>query len=402
MAAATLAGCSVTMTVTRWPHAAAHTPTTAPSAVATTSPSKPAEPAFSDAPDAPPQHAERDPARPPTINVFGEFNGKPANAAKPATDTTYRQHTSPDAGADADVSVDPAGKWMVFSSTRDGDHPALYLERTDAPSVTQLTNGAVDDAQPVFSPDGKRIAFCSNRGGNWHLYTMDTDGRNVTQVTEGNSEDLHPSFSPDSSRLVYCSRGSSGGPWELWIVSLHDNSKKNIGQGLFPCWSPEKGCDRIVFQKTRARGSRWFSLWTLEYTDGEPRRVTEVAVSTNAALVTPSWSPDGKRLAFATIVEPANTHEGKPVGQEDVWIVNADGTGRRRLTNGSATNLNPCWAADNRVYFVSDRVGHDSIWSVATGANANDKEGAQEAQVPQRPQTKSDALGTSDTRLVAP
>jgi Tol biopolymer transport system component len=93
-----------------------------------------------------------------------------------------------------------------------------------------------------------------------------------------------------------------------------------------------------------------------------------VAVSTNAAIVKPSWSPDGQRLAFCTIVEPARTNGGKPLGQQDIWAIDADGTNRRRLTDGAGSNLMPFWAVDNRVYFVSDRGGKECVWSIRVEA----------------------------------
>jgi TolB protein len=139
-----------------------------------------------------------------------------------------------------------------------------------------------------------------------------------------------------------------------------------IGSGLFPCWSPEKSKDRIAFQRARARGSRWFSLWTLDLVNGEARNVTEVAVSSNSAVVSPSWSPDGRRLTFSTILDPA-----KEAGQQDVWIINSDGTNRQRLTDGKGVNAAPFWGPDGRVYFISDRDGKECIWSAGTNASRN-------------------------------
>jgi TolB protein len=130
---------------------------------------------------------------------------------------------------------------------------------------------------------------------------------------------------------------------------------------LFPSWSPDKKVDRIAFQRARQRGSRWFSLWTLDLVEGEARQVTEVTVSSRAAVVSPSWSPDGQYLTFATIAEP--TDRDKSSSQQDIWIVNADGTNRRRLTDGTGSNLTPFWAVDNRVYFISDRGGNECVWS---------------------------------------
>jgi TolB protein len=199
---------------------------------------------------------------------------------------------------------------------------------------------------------------------------MDADGRSVTQLTDGATNDMHPSFSPGGSKLVYSSLPANSGSgvgeqWELWTIDLVSRERRMIGYGLFPAWSPAKDRELIAFQKTRARGSRWFSLWTVRLEKGEASAPMEIAVSTNAALVCPSWSPDGSKLAFASIVEPAQMRSGKPQGQQDIWVMEAaDGNNRRRLTDGTATNLTPCWAVDNRVYFVSDRSGHECIWSL--------------------------------------
>jgi len=77
---------------------------------------------------------------------------------------------------------------------------------------------------------------------------------------------------------------------ELWTVDLASGEKRMIGFGLFPV-GRRQGSRQIAFQRARQRGSRWFSLWTLDLVDGEARRITEVAVSANAAIVSPCWSP---------------------------------------------------------------------------------------------------------------
>lgn len=299
-----------------------------------------------------------------TVNVFGEMDGVPRGPFKAVGEAGFQQHTSVDEGEDGDVAIDPTGKWLVFSSTRHNEAGDIYLQRVDGTSVTQLTNDVARDAYPTFSPDGKWIAFSSTRAGNWQIYRTDLDGRNVVQVTSGPMQAIHPSFSPDGNRLVYSALGARSQQWELWTVDLLSGERRQVGYGLFPSWSPDKTTDRIAYQRARQRGSRWFSLWTMDLVNGEGRRMTEVAVSSNAAIVAPCWSPDGKRLAFTTVVQPA---EGEQPGQQDVWTVDSDGGNKRRLTDGNGTNLMPAWATDNRVYFVSNRGGNEGIWSVQAG-----------------------------------
>jgi Tol biopolymer transport system component len=296
------------------------------------------------------------------VNVFGEFNGEHKPVVAVGGEAGFQQHTACDEGYDADVAADPTGKWIVFSSTRHSEHADIYLQRVEGTSVIQLTSDPAADVQPVFSPDGKRIAFSSARSGNWDLYVMDIDGRNVEQVANTVAQEMHPSFSPDGTRLAYCALSPRSEQWELWVINLSTREKKTIGAGLFPSWSPQKDVDRIAFQRPRQRGSRWFGLWTVDLVNGEPMRVTEIAASANAAVVSPSWSPDGKRLAFATIVQAASSQQTS--GPQDLWMVSSDGGSRQRLTQGQGTNLSPAWAVDNRIYFISDRSGHDNVWSV--------------------------------------
>jgi TolB protein len=304
------------------------------------------------------------------VNVFGEFDGAQRRFAAAADESGVQQHTVCDEGYDADIAVDPAGRWMAFSSTRHSEHPDIYLQRVDGTSVIQLTNDPASDVQPCFSPDGKRVAFASTRSGNWDIYVMDIDGRNIEQVTNSPAQEMHPSFSPDGTRLAYCSLSPRSDQWELWVVDLTTHQRQMIGQGLFPSWSPQKDVDRIAFQRARQRGSRWFSVWTIDLVNGEPSRPTEVAASANAAVVSPSWSPDGKRLCFSTIIEPDRSAAPTARARHDIWTCAADGGVRQRLTHGDGTNLSPVWAVDNRIYFISDRSGHENVWSIRPGGSA--------------------------------
>ncbi len=322
---------------------------------------RPAEIAYS-APEAPPATPSEPAVQ--RINALGLPGSLTSGGTVVlATDANLQQHTDLADGADADVGLDPSGQWMVYSSTRHAPTAEIYLQRVNGASVIQLTNDNTDDVTPTFSPDGKWIAFSSNRSGNWAIYVMDVEGKTTTQVTGGNGQDLHPTFSPDGRWLAYCSMNPRSGAWELWVTSLETGQRRLIGPGLFPVWSPDTTVNRIAYQRARQRGSQLYSLWTLDLVDGEARRVTEIAAAANAAIVSPAWSPDGSKLTFTTLL--LDSAEGP---QQELWVIGVDGTNRQRLTGGPGTNLGPWWGVDNRVYFVSDRSGRECIWSVRADA----------------------------------
>ncbi len=275
-------------------------------------------------------------------------------------------------GDDFDPMASPDGQWIVYASTQHRPTADLYLKKIDGTAVTQLTNDPADDIMPVFSPDGKKIAFASNRAGNWNIYLMDAAGGQAVQLTSDRTQDLHPSFSPDGRKLVYCTFGGQSGQWELVVIDIENPATKHyIGLGLNPSWSPVD--NHITFQRARSRGTRWFSVWTLEFVGGEGQRPTEVAVSSNAACITPQWSPDGRYIVFSTVLNP--TASVTPVAgaqpmerpvQADLWIIAADGNNRFRLTNGQFANLQPVWSREGSVLFVSNRAkdGVQNVWAM--------------------------------------
>lgn len=302
-----------------------------------------------------------------SVNIFGEIDGVGADTPV-ASGFNLRRHTQVDEGFDSDVSVSPDGQWLVFASTRHAERADIYMQRVEGQAVVQLTSDDSDDAFPAVSPDQRRMAFASNRSGNWDIYVMDADGKNVTQVTRGSANEIAPSFSPDGRRLVYSALSPRSGQWEMWVVNLATLEQTMIGPGLFPKWAPRQDLDLIAFQRPRQRGTRWFSVWTLELQNNEARQITEVAFSAQAALVAPAWCPMGEQIAFSSVTDPTVAN----AAGQDVWVVNRDGSDRRRLTDGRGVNAQPVWSSDGRIYFVSDRGGAESVWSVAATAASGD------------------------------
>lgn len=306
-----------------------------------------------------------------TITLFGDLPTPDRDFSDWDAQVAIQRHTFAEDGEDSDPDIDPSGQWIVFASTRHEEAPNLYVQRTDGVAVRQLTNDAASEVQPAFSPDGQRIAFASNRAGDWDIWVIHIDGTNAVQVTSGPGDDLHPSWSPDGQRLVYCRRGPQDGSWGLWIVNATaGGGRQFIGNGLFPEWSP-KG-DVIAYQRARQRGSRWFSLWTLTLVEGEPRFPTEIAASGDVAMITPTFSPDGRMLAYTAMRSAPTLETGSTSGSisSDIWIVSLDGRGRRCMTDGYGRHHSPVFGPDGRLYFISDRDGASRVWSVSPGGTS--------------------------------
>lgn len=307
--------------------------------------------------------------RPPQFAMFGDVPNSSANHQDHSLpfDATenIRQVSFGTEGEDYDPRISRDGQFIYFASTRHRPTADIYVKSVDGTSITQLTSDPGHDVMPAISPDGKRIAFASNRNGSWDIYVMNAEGGQAVQVTSDTSDELHPTWSPDGNMIAYSRLGETSDRWEIWVTDLSKpNSYKFLTFGLFPEWHPSDS--KILFQRSRDRGDRLFSVWTIDYTRGEAINPTELISSPVAAVINPSWSPDGAYVAVSTIFNPGDTPVGVRPEFADIWILKADGSTRTNLTNGWFVNLMPTWGPDNQVYFVSDRNGYHNIWEIGS------------------------------------
>jgi TolB protein len=300
------------------------------------------------------------------IGLYGE----PGTGALLATNRAegagnLAQITFATEGACFDPDTNRDGTHLVFASTQHRRTADIYVKSTTGKTMTQLTSDPADDVMPAFAPDGREIAFASNRDGNWNIFVTNLSGTPPMQLTSDSDHELHPTWSPDGGKIAYCKLGSQSGRWEIWVIDLANRVPQFLGYGLFPQWNPDPARSKIAFQRARERGSRLFGIWTVDLVGDEAMHPTEIVSAANAAAMHPAWSPDGSRLAFVTVLDPDRQDDEHPE-QSDVWVVNIDGTSRTNLTNGQFCNLYPVWAANGTVYFLSNRSGMDNIWAVAT------------------------------------
>lgn len=206
------------------------------------------------------------------------------------------------------ISVSPDGKWLAFDSNRSGNQD-IYKMPVGGGELEKLTTHPSDDFIPSWSPDGKEIVFYSFRKGNRDIHLMTADGRSIRQLTDDPAQERYPDWSPDGKHLVF-------------------QSDKTARQELF------------VFSRLK------------EHTDwGVPKQLTFDGGGT------PRWSPDGSLIAYTSdtglLVIP-------PEGGEPRILVSSHDPATIPVPRF------PEWSADGRVvyYKARDAEGHSSFWSV--------------------------------------
>lgn len=240
----------------------------------------------------------------------------------------------------------------------------IYMMNADGSGVTVLTPDGEDDTAPVWSPDGRKIAFVSQRDGNREIYVMDSDclnlsggcGANAVNVTRHPADDWTPAWSPDGSKLLFSS--IRAGNWEIFVLDMNcladpetcpDKLTQLTSDGngnILPVWSPDSS--RIAFS-TKTTGN--WDIFTMAPNGTDLRQIT----TDPANDLSPAWSPDGTQLAFETNRD----------GNVEIYITGANGGTDRNISNFSMANDHgPFWSPDGQfLVFYSNREGNWDIFS---------------------------------------
>ena len=266
------------------------------------------------------------------------------------------------------VAIDAQAQ-IAFVSKRAGNFE-IYVMDADGVNPRRLTNNPARDYAPSWSPDGKRIVFCSDRDGHvpegrvfhtYEIYVMDADGGNQQKLTNHPSDDRSPSWSPDGKRIVFSSDRDNDRNHniEIYVMDADGSNLQRLTNNLTededPAWSPDG--ERIVF-RTRRDGhvenkfGITYEIYVMDADGGNQRRITE---NRNNDW-DPEWSPDGKRIAFMS------DRKGDP-GKFDIYVMDADGGNQRKLTNNRVWDSSPSWSPDSeRIAFTSERDGNSEIY----------------------------------------
>jgi Tol biopolymer transport system component len=140
---------------------------------------------------------------------------------------------------------------IAFTSATENGNTDIYTIRADGSEMTNITNNPANDYSPLWSPDGERIGFISERNGNTGIFIMDPDSSNLTQLTDNPGYDGFFSWSPDGTKIAYLSSAGNDSNVSQLVIMNADGSNKTIltelGSYIFLGWSPSG--QKIAYQK---------------------------------------------------------------------------------------------------------------------------------------------------------
>jgi TolB protein len=289
-------------------------------------------------------------APPPTTALASEA----APASSPAATAAVPAATPVPTKASAPAA--PVSGRIAFPVWNPGTHTYdSYVAKADGSGRHLVVDGM---HQPALSPDGKWLAVNGEKRDYMNMYIVQPDGSGLKKITDF-IEDSLPCWSPDSKGFVLATtRDQPGHPQRIYVVDEvpftgHIQPGRVLAapsgpvQGDYPTWTPDnqvvyKGCDYTVLPQA-------CGLFVIPVAGGDFKRLTDNGNDTAPAA-------SGGRIAFMSNRD----------GNWEVYIINDDGSGLKRLTNNAANDGLPAWSPDGKtIAFVSDQGGAWAIWAMS-------------------------------------
>ncbi|HEX9074718.1 MAG TPA: hypothetical protein VF932_03025 [Anaerolineae bacterium] len=254
------------------------------------------------------------------------------------------------AASSTQVGANAAARGKVAFSVETGPRPEdkfVWIVNADGSDARQILDRA---SSPAFSPDGTLLAYYRWNDG---VYVSNADGGNPRKII-GESNAKYFSWSHDGKWIAFSSQPvqKEGANINIDAVNLDGTQRRTIvAGGSMPSFSPDD--KELVFHTCQSGTCGIYKAST----SGGPLTLVVGEMGGN-----PSWSPDGKRILYH-----ADTDTVK-----QIFVINADGTGKKQITAGTVPHVDPHWSPDgNLVYYRSPEGGSWGIWRMnADGSNA--------------------------------
>lgn len=246
---------------------------------------------------------------------------------------------------------------IVFSSNRDGNLE-IYSMNADGTEQVRLTTTSEGESRPVLSPDGTKIVYqrLEAPAGNFEIFVMNADGSNQIRLTENAIEDSLPVWSPDGTKIAFNSKRDDTNA-DIHVMNADGSNVVNLtnatspaAEDASPAWSPDG--TKIAFH-SRRDGPTNEEIYVMDVDGSDPLRLTN-----DAALdIFPYWSPDGTKLTFTALRD----------GNQEIYLMNSDGSDETNLTKNPAIDQRSPWSPDGTKIALSTTrgAGDSEIYSMS-------------------------------------
>jgi Tol biopolymer transport system component len=262
-----------------------------------------------------------------------------------------------ESGNNTEAVWSPDGSKIAYTSDRFGNW-TLHVMDVDSRKEIQLTSPDSISGRLDWSPDGEKIAFWSYRNNESQIFTIKADGTDEQKLTSSPLLKSEPLWSPDGKMMVF---GQMDQYWQIWIMDLDTGRMWQVSIGEYNHWAPYWMPDG---QEILYYSSDGLILKTVDIKGEYSRDLTFASVDSLPADLHPRVSPDHTKILFNSLRSP----------NWGLWLMDIDGKNQIRLTKDGAGDRTPSWSPDGKwILYNSYRSGNPDIWIMDSNGNHQTK-----------------------------